>query len=223
MKINPTSGALILILSISLYFSCVNEPDVMTLITPDPTPMPQRQEYYSIEDFKGRDEGEEMPEWITVYLQGGLRGIESMEIYQFDYVFVSRNMGNNFSALSQWQNSFSPELDFPRLAATRIEERFLMEFSLPDFELGSFYTAFIRAISDSQWPRSTLEDDFWMLVKISPDAEPSWEFFILSAIPRNEFRDFFNHLYDNVNPRIAPNWEQQRAINRFRQNFFSEF
>ena len=223
MKINPAPGVLILILLISLYFSCVNEPDVMTLITPDPTPMPQRQIHYSIEDFKGRDEGEEMPEWVTMYLLEGLRGIESMEIYQFDYVFVSRNMGNNFSALTQWQNSFSPELDFPRLAATRIEDRFLMEFSLPDFELGSFYTGLIRAVSDSQWPRSTHEDDFWMLVKNSPDADASWEFLILSAIPRNEFRDHFYHLYGNVNPRTTPNWEQQRAINRFRQNFFNDF
>ena len=223
MKINSAPGAFILILLISLYFSCVNEPDVLTLITPDQTPMPQRQIYYSIEDYKGRDVGEEKPDWVTIYLSEGLHGIESMEIYQYDYVFISRNEGSNFTALNQWRENFSPELDFPHLAASRIEERFLMEFPLPDFELGSFYMALIRSASDSEWPRSTREDDFWMLIKSSPDAEARWEFLILSAIPRNDFRNHFLYLYNNVNPHTAPNWEQQRAINRFRQSFFMGF
>jgi|GEM_PF-3210981 len=206
-----------------LFASCANDPNVLSLISPDPTSMPVRAEIYFMEDYKGMEEGLDVPEWVAMYLSYGNQGVESMEIYQFDYIFVIRNSGSNFTALNHWQNAFSVELDFPRMAASRIEERFYKEFTLPDFEFGTFYLNLIRAVSDSEWRQATTEDDFWMLSKIDPDAPASWDFLVLTAIPRYIFEARFYEIFDSVNARLSFSSEQQRSINRFRNNFFDDF
>ena len=215
--------AVYLCVYVFLFFSCTSEPDVLGLIRPDPTQMPVRQPIYVIDNYKGMDLGEEIPEWLLLYLENGVYGIESMEIYQFDYVFVSSNEGSNFNALNHWLTNFSIEQDFPRLAARRIENRFLLASPLPDTEFGSFFIELIRSVSDAEWTNAAMEDYFWIHKRVNIDSPPVYEFFILTAMSRTSFIFQYNILYDNVNPRMPITWEQTRALNRLRDNFFEDF
>ena len=172
-----------------------------------------------------------MPEWLRLYLDYGPDGVETMGIYQFHYVFVSRNEGNSFDALNYWAEAFSPDLDFPRLAAARIERRFFAEASIPDREYGSFFIDLIRASSDAVWTDVNREDDFWILKNSGPgdngsnngSDNSSWEFFILTTIPKNRFASQFDAIFNSINFRIPPSWEQLRAISRLRGRFFEGF
>ena len=206
-----------------LFASCAGRPDAWTFTNPDPRQMPPRAEIYAIDDYKGKDQGEEIPEWVNLYLEYGPGGVESMEIYQFHYIFVSRNEGNSINALNHWAEGFSPDLDFPRLAAARIERRFFAESPIPDREFGSFFIDLIRAASDAVWMGSTWEDDFWMHKRSGPDETGSWEILILTAMPKTRFISQFDIIFNSVNFRIPPSWEQLRAIGRIRDRFFDGF
>lgn len=122
---------------------------------------PEESGNYTIENYKGKENGGGIPEWVNLFLEDGARGVETLDAYKGSYVFVSRNVGNNFKALSQWSQAFSPELDFPRLAAARIEARFIKAVPFPDNEYGSFYEALVRAASDAYWTGAVRVDDFW--------------------------------------------------------------
>ncbi|MCL2374702.1 MAG: hypothetical protein FWC65_05615, partial [Treponema sp.] len=106
---------------------------------------------FAITDFMNMAEGADMPEWVSLWLEGGARAIENMDAHEGRHAFVSRNNGSNFSALEQWAQWFSADLDFPRLAAARIEARFLSGVSRPDDTYGAFFVALVRSASDAAW------------------------------------------------------------------------
>jgi hypothetical protein len=177
-------------------------------------------------DYKGMANGEIMPEWVSLYLEGGVRAVETLEIYQDYHVFVSRLEGNNFNAMNHWIEGFSPELDFPRLASARIESRFLLTAPLPDSAYGAFFVALIRAASDALWDGALKEDDFWILKKPGPEESEEkeiYEFLILVTIRKTVFVSQFDAVFRSVRPSPPPTRDQLAAINRVKERFYAEF
>jgi hypothetical protein len=163
-------------------------------------------------------------------------------------VFVARNEANNFTALNLWQDGFSAELDFPRLAAARIEERLVYAVDDPDQSYGAFYEMLIRAASDFPWTGAVRVDDFWILREFPPGGEDAplgtdedtitaenivsagsaqetenWEFQILVAIDRSLFASQLNRIFQNINPNPPPSRDQRTTIDRVKERFFDRF
>jgi hypothetical protein len=206
-----------------------------TPLTPRPGPA---QPPYVITDYKNKSAGGAIPEWVSLSLEGNLRHLET-EAYEDHYVFVSRNEGNNFSALTQWTLGFSPELDFPRLAAARIEARFSSGVPFPEQEYGAFFEEMIRTASDAVWTGAAREDDFWVhkiffhredetgslpaAVSAQSQEKESWEFFILAVMEKKLFASQLDAVFRNIKPNPAPRREQTAAANRVKEKFFSGF
>ena len=221
------------ILSAALFASCTGTP-VRQIVKPPETPRsaPSPAEKpvvpsYTIMDYKYKTDGRNMPEWVSFYFEGGLRKVESLGAYEGCYVFISRSEGNSFNALNHWKDGFSPELDFPRLAAARIETRFSAAVPYPDEEYGSFFEALIRTASDAPWTGAVREDDFWVRLKISSgDDEPeieTWGFLILVTIEKTLFASQLNALFQNIKPNPQPSRNQITAANRVKDRFFEGF
>ena len=206
-----------------LIASCISEPDIISLVNPSPEEEVQRPVMNYMEDYRGRSEGDDVPEWVRRYLEGGNQGVEALGIFRQYYAFVARNTGNNFTALGHWLESFSPELDFPRMAAARIEARYLLESPLPDIVFGNFYIYLIRAVSDHEWTGAVAYDYFWMHTRPSPQEPAVWEFMILCIIPKGAFSSQYDSIYNDLNSRTFKTWEQQRALNRLAPRFYEGF
>jgi hypothetical protein len=180
---------------------------------------------YVITDFKNKVRGGNIPRWVGLWLDSGIHEVEAM--YQDRYVFIGLNEGNNLRALNLWLDGFSPELDFPRLAAARIEARFSRSVPLPDDEYGAFFIDLIRAASDAPWIGAQREDDFWILKKYLPgDDEPeneNWEFFVLVTIEKNLFTSQLDSLFKNIKPSPSPSRYQANAAKRVKEHFFEGF
>jgi len=190
---------------------------------------------YAITDFKHNDEGERMPEWVVRWLEGGITEVEAMDAYHGRFVFISRSEGNNFNALSRWAEWFNADLDFPRLAAARIEARFGSGVSNPDSVYGAFFEALIRTASDARWTGAVREDDFWIRRKFylveeeifdpgetSPDEE-DWKFLVLVTMDQSLFASQLNAVFRSVHPSPRPTREQTSAANRVKDRFFYGF
>jgi len=189
---------------------------------PEETKIPRA---FTILDYKNKAAGDAVPEWVNSYLDSGLRGVEALKDYQDNYVFVQKNEANNFNALQLWKDSFSAGLDFPRLAATRIEARFNVPY--PDIEYGAFYEALIRAASDAFWTGAAKKDDFWIRKKYLPNEtegeQENWEFFILVTIEKSSFSSQLKTVFEKINPLPPPDANQTAAINRVKEQFFEKF
>jgi len=151
--------------------------------------------------------------------------VEALKAYQDSYVFVKKNEGNNFNALQLWKDNFSTELDFPRLAATRIEARFSVPY--PDIEYGAFYEELIRTASDASWTDATIKDDFWIRKKYLPSETESeqenWEFLILVTIGKPDFSSQLKTIFEKINPNPPPDQNQVVAINLVKDHFYDKF
>ena len=234
-----------------LFFSCAGEPAIEVL---KPTKIPEAAETplpYIIADHKNRAGKGSIPKWVNSWLEGGISEVETLDSYVGRYVFISRNEGNNFNALTQWAEGFNAELDFPRLAAARIEARFLSGVSHPDHEYGPFFEALIRAASDAPWTGVVREDDFWLLrrsfhgetsipdmpatiagqASALPDLQTadyplvteSWEFLILVTIEKPIFASQLSAVFQNVKPDPLPTRDQVNAANRVKERFYDGF
>jgi len=184
-------------------------------------------------DYRDKDNGSSIPVWVQYYLDNNILHIEDFFDYSDHFVFIASNSGTNVNALQQWMNAFSAELDFPRLVAVRMENRFLNAAVLfPDDEYGSFFVALIRAASDAHWQGAVRAEDFWVYRSFvgfdNPETElpETWEryeFLILVIVEKNILIPQIESILQNVQPSSALSRYQRNAVNRVIENFFDGF
>ncbi|MCL2319564.1 MAG: hypothetical protein FWC45_05725 [Treponema sp.] len=215
-----------------LFASCAGGPGKQILTPQDTAGAAEVPKPYVVTDYKNRAKGEAIPGWVSRWLEGGDDAVEAMEAYQGRFVFIARNEGSNFNALTQWKEGFSADLDFPRLAAARIEARFSAGVHFPDSEYGSFFEALIRAASDAPWTGAAAEDDFWIRRKFfftsaagenTSAQQESWEFLVLVTIDKNLFSSQLNGIFQNLNPTPRPSRDQIAAATRVKDKFYDGF
>jgi hypothetical protein len=216
-----------LILGAFFLSSCTTNSGKRAYKLPEVPEVTTNPRTFTLIDYKNKSIGEAVPEWVNLYLDSGLREVEALRTYQGSYVFVHKNEGNNFNALQLWQDNFSVELDFPRLAAARIEARFSASISYPDDEYGAFYEALIRAASDASWTGAKKEDDFWIRKRYPANEtegeQENWEFLILLTIEKSRFSSQLEKIFDNIRPVPPPDKNQISAINQVKERFYEKF
>ena len=211
-----------------LFTSCLTEQPGFVLTAPPETPEEIRAlRAFDITDHKNRNTGLDIPEWANRFFEGGIRAVRVMEANMNSYMFIARSEGNNFNALNLWNDGFNAELDFPRLAAARIDARFSAGVHFPDTEYGAFYETLIRAVSDFRWTGMVKEDDFWIQRSFSSNedepAREDWEFLILVTIEKTHFASQLNLIFQNINPDPPPTETQALAARRVIDRFFQGF
>ena len=215
------------ILGALLFASCRNEPARMILNLPFEPEKVQAPRDYEILDYKNKAGGEAIPEWVSLWLDSGVRGVENLDAFSDRFVFVHRNEGNNFNALGLWKDNFLPELDFPRLAASRIEARFSRSVVYPDEEYGDFFEILVRSASEALWTGAINEGDFWIQKKYLPYEDEGerecWEFLILVTIEKTDFTSQLNAIFEKIDPNPPPTKEQIAAFNHVKDHFFEGF
>ena len=219
----------IIIIAVSgtaFFPSCRSEPERPTLNIPPPPEPVITARVYTVMDFKDKSEGGFIPEWASLWLAQGNRGVETEKDFQGRFVFVYSNEGNNFRALELLNENFTPGQDFPRLAAARIEARFSDGVSYPDVEYGAFFEDLIRAASDTIWTGAVRVDDFWVRKKYQPSEEgetESWELLILVTIEKLRFTSQLEDIFQKIAPNPAPTMEQIAAANSVKEHFYEGF
>ena len=211
-----------------LLTSCLTEQPRFVLVPPVEGDEPVAAvRAFVITDYKDKDLNQEIPEWANRLFEGGVSALETMEIFMDKYVFIARSEGNNFNALNLWATVFNAELDFPRLAASRVNARFSAGVHFPDTEFGPLYEALIRSVSDARWTGISKKDDFWIKRNFFAEGEipesEDWEFLILLTIEKSHFISQLNSIFQNPRPSSLPTERQWQAYNRVVDSFFDGF
>jgi hypothetical protein len=213
-----------------MLVSCVSKPENPEITPPEEPETGETAKApraYTISDYKNKTRGGYIPEWANLWFDSGIREVETLGAFRDRFLFIARNEGNNHNALNLWKDGFSPELDFPRLAAVRIEARFSGGVPYPDEVYGAFYETLIRAASDAHWTGMIIEDDFWIRRKFMQSEDESeredWEFFVLVSIDRTVFTSQLNTIFEKLNPRPPPTEGQIAAAGRVKDRFFEGF
>ena len=176
-----------------------------------------------------------LPQWLIMYLEGGILEIESSEIFRDKYIFIGRNWGTNLSIITRWAENYNVYHDFPRLAAARIENRLITAANLyPDDEYGDYFEALVKKAFNTEYTGALKDETFWIKTRTHQEADPDepdqiveplelYEYFILISIDKKLLQTQIQKLMAEINIINIPTRNQRAAVSRVEQIFFVGF
>jgi len=221
----------IFLLYIFILFSCAAQKNLVFFPVPDKS---QNESDNSIEianitDSRDMEGKPYLPDWLSAFLGGGIEEAERIAAYAGRYLFIAGNQGVNFAALNKWADNYSVELDFPVLAAERIDRRMNVSNTIyPDEEYGIFYETLVKNAYSGEYHGTVKEDTYWIKTKVTGGGEFAslsevYNFYVLISIDTAAMQAAVYNLFTQAFDTAAPAGAQAAAINRLRQNFFEEF
>jgi hypothetical protein len=213
-----------------LFTACAGKPKEVPLQWAASAPQPVKEvQLYLIIDYKTKDSGGTIPQWVPIYEDTGVQGVERLREYQDKYIFISKNSGTKFQTLQQWVSNFRVSHDFARMVSARLQDRLILQASsYPDYEYGEFFERTVKASSDAEYSGAAKEADFWIKKQyfkedgITVDREV-YDFFILVSIDKTTLKSQLDPILNNTQALIPPTREQTSAINRVRETFYARF
>ena len=182
--------------------------------------------------YKNQENGSALAPWLRSFLESGIAGPESLVSYQGSYLFIASARNQRQPVITQWIENYSPDREFSRLAAERIQDRLGKDLpgKPPDIVYGSNYERAIKAAYGTTFWGSRRIDDSWVLgvSAVQNGDEPNqpvyWGF-ILISIPRDtleiQISDLLSKISGSGRGRTAR--EQNAAFDQVREHFFEQF
>ena len=220
-------------------FCCQNQKQNIIDPVPDiefDLPLKQETPVLQVLDYKNRGEGTVLAPWVRRYLENGIAGIESLDIYHGSYLFVASIRSKKLPVINQWVEKYNPERDFSRLAAERIQKRLELDLpgKPPDMVYGPNYEKTLKtAYQNAFWGAIQLDNSWVYALRTvqDEDAEPEtpqfWGFILLS-IPRETLEIQVVELLSKISNsataggRVSTK-EQNTAFDHVKEHFFEEF
>jgi len=215
-----------------ILFSCAAKTSSVYIPVPDHEYVKYEKNILNIGNITENKNGpsvENMPVWLSAYINGGIEGVERIYSGRGKYVFIGYNEGVNLTALNMWADNFSVVRDFTNLAAQRIERRMLSVSKLyPDDEYGLFFETTVKNAYRKVYSGAVKEDVCWIKVKDNnengePVSEEIYKYFILVTMDRMTMQVIIDDMIEEANSVVTPTAAQKNAINHLRQTFFEEF
>ncbi|MCL2720671.1 MAG: hypothetical protein FWD47_04965 [Treponema sp.] len=234
-------SSIIFILSVIIFSSCLGQNRSTFIPIPDSSYYSQFKtievDTQKIIETKSGMTAASLPDWLRVYLSGGIEEVEKLDRFNDKYIFIGINEGENFNALNRWGNFFSATHDFPMLAAARIEKRIIQSsFMYPDYEYGEFFEKFIKSAYNNVYPGTIKEDVYWIKLNVDNiiDQDEDFEtllntpsevyiFFVLISADKIILQNVINNMMAAAIASVKPTGSQVSSVNRLRQNFFTGF
>jgi hypothetical protein len=180
-------------------------------------------------DHKTKAVGQDVPEWVTRYINDGLIGVETMPQYKDKFVFIGEDSGTNLNALRQWSINFTVAQDLSRIISTRVQSRFAgAGAGSPDDEYGRYFETVVKNSSDATYSGARKETDFWLLKRYfkadgkTVDREV-YDFYVLISIDKDILERQITDILNGTNTDTPPTKEQAVAIDRVKQAFYEGF
>ena len=141
---------------------------------PYSVPSTQVSRIIEILDYQGRASGAELPELVSLYINGGVSALEKLDEFASYFVFVAEQSSPNLDTLLQWADNFSLERDVPQLVLLRVYRRLTGNLSVnPDDMYGGFFEAFIKRLASRRWPLAQKYYTTWVFVRRIAELPPS--------------------------------------------------
>jgi hypothetical protein len=189
----------------------------------------EKTDTYILVDHKTKAVGQDVPDWVTLYISDGLHGVEAMDQFKDKYVFIGEDTGTNLNALRQWATGFTVAQELSRMVSTRVQEKFAgAAAGSPDDAFGRYFENVVKTVSESQFSGARKENDFWLLKRYyqadskKVDRE-AYEYYVLVTIDRETLERQISGVLESAEQDPAQTSEQQTAIQRVKEAFYEGF
>lgn len=218
-----------LLVAAFVFAGCASKDKANTL-APAPE-YQQRTETYQVTDHKTKSVGQDVPEWVTRFINDGVSGVEAMPQYQGKYVFIGEDTGTNLNALRQWSSGFTVAQDMSRMVSSRVQARFAgAAAGSPDDAYGRYFENVVKSASDASYTGARKETDFWIKKtyykndgRTLDTNKFEYDYFVLVTIDKEVLQRQVNDVLNGVKTDTPPTKEQASAIDRVKQAFYEGF
>ena len=126
-------------------------------------------------EHKGTGYGiDDLPQWISEYLDRGVPGVESLADYKGKYCIVAEEQGPALQQLLTWVNNFNAQQQIGATINTRVASVFKANESLvPDnADSQRAYSNAINTLITATYTGARKEADWWLKQVVSNKGEP---------------------------------------------------
>jgi hypothetical protein len=184
---------------------------------------------YEVVDHKTKSVGRDVPDWVTLYINDGVHGVESLPQYKDKYVFVGEDTGTNLNALRQWVSGFSVNQEISRLVSSRVQAKFAgAAAGSPEAAFGRYYENVVKTLGNARFSGARKETDFWIQKRYykarsrAVDHE-GYEFYVLVSIDKPLLEEAVNQALNGVESDEPLTREQKTAVDRVKEAFYEGF
>ncbi|MDR2402804.1 MAG: hypothetical protein LBD78_02120 [Spirochaetaceae bacterium] len=216
-----------LFLAVVLVFAaCSSRPKTVAVEAPK---YEEKTEAYVVLDHKAKAVGEDVPDWVTLYISDGLPGVERLDQFKDEYVFVGEDTGTNLNALRQWSSGFTVAQEMARMVSTRVQAKFVGAVAgSPDLEYGRYFEDVVKNVASASFSGARKENDYWLLKRYfmadgkTVDRE-AYDFYVLVTIDKGILERQINEVLDGTKTDAPLTREQQTAVERVKEAFYEGF
>jgi hypothetical protein len=205
---------------------CAGGPKTKEVQAPDYV---EKTSTYVVVDHKAKAVGQDVPDWVTMYISDGLSGVESLPQFQDKYVFVGEDTGTNLNALRQWTSGFTVSQEIARMVSSRVQAKFVgAAAGSPEAEYGRYFEDVVKNMGSASFSGARKENDYWLLKRYlksdrkSVDRE-AYDFYVLVTIGKEDLEQQISKVLDGTKPDQAFTREQQTAVDRVKEAFYEGF
>lgn len=217
-----------------IFFSCAINNTITPPVPPKEYFIQEKKITIDIDNITETKHGasvENLPDWLSAFIKGGVEEVEKMSAYHGKYVFIGINEGTNFTALEMWADNFSTVRNFTLLAAERIQRRMVSSALLyPDDEYGEFFETMIKNAYSVVYPDVSKESTYWIKLKTNNEIDSGesvlsyiYNYFILIIIDKTVMQTVISDMMENAYSSLNPLDSHRNAIDRLRKTFFEGY
>jgi hypothetical protein len=216
-----------LFLVVALAFAaCSSRPKTVAVEAPK---YEEKTEAYVVLDHKAKAVGQDVPDWVTLYISDGLPGVERLDQFKDKYVFVGEDTGTNLNALRQWSSGFTVAQEMARMVSTRVQAKFVgAAAGSPDSEYGRYFEDVVKNVSSASFSGARKENDYWLFKRYfkadgkTVDQE-AYDFYVLVTIDKGILERQISEVLDGTKTDAPLTREQQTAVERVKEAFYEGF
>lgn len=207
---------------------CAGKPKPAPAPAPAPAAPARPAPKYEVLDHKSMGLGD-IPEWVMVYINEGVTGVEALSRYKDKFVFIGEDSGTNLNALRQWSTGFTVAQDLSRLVSTRVQAKFAgAAAGSPDDEYGRYFENVVKSASDATYSGARKETDFWILKRYFKEDGKTvdrevYDYYVLVSIDQATLKRQIDAVLNGVKPDRPLSREQQTAVDRVKESFYEGF
>jgi hypothetical protein len=189
----------------------------------------QKTDTYVVADHKAKAVGQDVPDWVTLYISDGIVAVEALDAFKDKYVFIGEDSGTNLNALRQWSTGFTVNQEIGRMVSSRVEAKFVgAAAGSPDAEYGRYFEDVVKGVAEARFSGARKENDYWILKRYfkadgrNIDRE-TYDYYVLVTIDKSALQQQIDAVISGAGSDAPLNREQRTAVDRVKEAFYEGF
>jgi len=176
-----------------------------TTVAPAATPAPavKAAPVKTIVDYKNKDLGGELPEWVTQ----DIVDIEAQAKYKDSYIFRGEAVGGSEAGAKMLATQMDADTQIARMISLRVQNLFTGAQVGDDKNMENYMENLVKSMAEAKVTGWRNVNSFWVQYEYAKDKHLEYRYFVLFSIPKETVKQAIN---DALGKAPAPDTKEKQ-------------